>query len=85
MIDIPHQLRNACEDVRRKDFPLADLIPTMQLAADTIDSLREQLNEQAATLGRYRGNVTELREQFETYRAAVRRSGFIRDSGDGHA
>lgn len=46
-MDIPHQLRAACDAVRRKDFPLADLIPTLQLAANVIDQLREQLQEGA--------------------------------------
>lgn len=60
MIDIPHQLRNACEAVRRKDYPLADLIPTMQQAADLIDSLRGQLNEQGAILTQYRAEMGEV-------------------------
>lgn len=68
MIDIPHQLRAACDAVRRKDYPLADLIPTMQLAADLIDTLRQQLNEQGEVLARYRTETGAVAQ-------AVQRSG----------
>jgi hypothetical protein len=30
------RLRKACEEVRRKDYPLSDLIPLMQRAADEL-------------------------------------------------
>lgn len=62
-MDIPDQLRAACESVRRKDYPLATLIPAIQLAADMIDQLRTQLQEQAQTLASYRAEVGALREE----------------------
>jgi uncharacterized Fe-S cluster-containing protein len=68
MMDIPDQLRAACAAVRCKDYPLAELIPTMQLAADVIDALREQLAD------------SRMREQelAETLMRAPARSGFVR-------
>lgn len=80
-MDIPHQLRAACDAVRRKDFPLADLIPTLQLAADVIDSLREQLQEQGQTLASYRAEVGALREEVGRIGPAVSTSGFLRAVG----
>lgn len=71
MMDIPDQLRNACHAVRRKDYPLANLIPTMQMAADVIDTLRTQLREQGQTLDRYRAEVGALH-------AHVATSGYVR-------
>jgi hypothetical protein len=88
-MDIPHRLREACEAVRRKDFPLADLIPTMQLAADVIDKLREQLQEHAtqsriltAEMVVLRQEVTQIRmreqELAETLMRSPARTGFVR-------
>ena len=79
-MDIPHQLREACEAVRRKDYPLAQLIPTMQLAADVIDMLRVQLQESTATLNSYRAEVGALREEVGRIGPArqISASGFIR-------
>ena len=48
--DLALRLRNACTSVRSKSYPLADLIPLMQQAADALASAPAQpdpLQEQA--------------------------------------
>lgn len=79
-MDIPDQLRAACAAVRRKDYPLAELIPTMQLAADVIDKLREQLQDHAAQFRIITAEVRALREEVGRTGPArsVSTSGFIR-------
>lgn len=62
-MDIPQQLRAACEAVRRKDYPLADLIPTMQLAADVIDRQREQLSDSTTRFLSMTAEVRALRDE----------------------
>lgn len=38
MTEISQRLRNACDSVRAKSYPLSDLIPLMQQAADALDA-----------------------------------------------
>ena len=37
MSNLVERLRKACEEVRRKSFPLSDLIPLLQEAADALE------------------------------------------------
>lgn len=62
-MDIPQQLRAACEAVRRKDYPLSDLIPTLQLAADVIDRQREALSDSTTRFLSMTAEVRALREE----------------------
>lgn len=39
------RLRSACESVRRKEYPLSDLIPLMQQAADTLEAADAAIEE----------------------------------------
>ena len=42
-VPVSTKLREFCADMRTKPYPIADVIPTLQLAADEIDSLETRL------------------------------------------
>lgn len=48
--DLASRLRTACTSVRRKSYPLADLIPLMQQAADALASTPSRAAEPSITL-----------------------------------
>lgn len=45
MTDPAKELRDLCQAIRTKPVPLKDIIPMLQRAADTIDELKNQLND----------------------------------------
>ena len=38
MATLSEELRTACADIRRKPYPIADLVPLLQRAADALDA-----------------------------------------------
>ena len=49
--DLALRIRNACTSVRSKSYPLADLIPLMQQAADALASAPAQPAAEASRFG----------------------------------
>lgn len=46
MNNTAHRLREVCKEIRRKSYPIADLIPLLQQAADELDDMESIIGNQ---------------------------------------
>ena len=55
------RLRSFCADIRRKTYPISDVVPVMQAAADAIDAMQSALDDAVAKLAARDAEVERLK------------------------
>ena len=56
------RLRSFCADIRRKTYPISDVVPVMQAAADAIDAMQSALDDAVAKLAARDAEIERLRK-----------------------
>ena len=55
------RLRSVCADIRRKPYPISDVVPVMQAAADAIDTMQSALDDAVAKLAARDAEISAVR------------------------
>ena len=54
------RLRSVCADIRRKPYPISDVVPVMQAAADAIDAIQSALDDAIRMRDEFMGLLAAL-------------------------